>query len=647
MAARQHLQKQKEIAQQQNQQQHQVQQQQQQQVQQQQSQVSSVISTSSNIHSSIIVKSNQLISPATNKIGSTISLIPKIETDTTHSWDSVPPLAPLSGHHQLPIRQSSAPVIASITPKVEEDATSTSSSNDTKAIYEGMLMPNLKTIGNNGDDTKDSSRLLISSQVVNSNKMLVDLLDRKSAEPPFNVMPADNTLKRKPDVIGGSEAGDDSSAAKRHANDEIIDVDAGDDDPTPKTPSSNAANLYAKLAASLLEDEDDEEMDIKATTLQYPIVQQQEPQKQHIISMPLPIQRQIIMSPQQGTQMMLSPGGQQQQMTTIKTENGYQSVPMIVQQSGGVAGQMNYQIGGQYMLATNNQGQTYLVAQQPQQQQQQQQPQLQQTQQQTLVVQGSGANKTIYILQQQPGASGGTTVISGQSVQQQTGQKVIMSTQQGQQMIMAQMPRPIQHHVITAGGNLIQGQAQGSGSMQNVISSQPQIVQQLGLPPIQNATQHLVDGGGSMVVSEKKIFITGQGTYELSENGQLVKQESVVVNQQQQQQQQVQIQQQPIQVQQPVQQQQVQMQQQQQQVPVQQSKVQQQKLTKPQQKQIQQQKQTLKAQQHQNPKQLQQPPPVTTPPIPAVTTKVVEVKDEENTFDPNWLFVCDWRGCAR
>lgn len=74
--------------------------------------------------------------------------------------------------------------------------------------------------------------------MLGSNQMLVDLLDKKALDPPINVG------KRKHD--------DDSEESEEKKI--LLEVE-------PKvTASKNAANLYAEMAASILEDEDlDEE----------------------------------------------------------------------------------------------------------------------------------------------------------------------------------------------------------------------------------------------------------------------------------------------------------------------------------------------------------------------------------------------------
>lgn len=115
------------------------------------------------------------------------------------------------------------------------------------------------------------------------------------------------------------------------------------------------------------------------------------------------------------------------------------------------------------MLATNQQGQTYLVAQQ-------QQPPVNQILLQTSQQQGGTSTKTIIILQQQsptqcntgkyththtncehfPSLNNFHQIITNRFdviLTANTTQKMIMTTQQGQQMIVTQVPRH-QHHVI-------------------------------------------------------------------------------------------------------------------------------------------------------------------------------------------------------
>lgn len=158
----------------------------------------------------------------------------------------------------------------------------------------------------------------------------------------------------------------------------------------------------------------------------------------------LPMQRQIIMSPNNAGQMILAPGGTNQSIgqptATIKTESGYQTV--ILQQpnqAGNIQIQKQMiqpviqQQQTQYVLATNQQGQTYLVAQ-PQQQS------VNQILLQTSQQQGGTPTKTIIILQQQAPSNTPSNhhQLLGSVSSAGTPQKVIMTTQQGQQMIVTQ-----------------------------------------------------------------------------------------------------------------------------------------------------------------------------------------------------------------
>lgn len=519
VAQRQHLQKQKEIA--------------------QQISVSSAMTSIINTHNqnpNLTIKPSNLKSiPASN----TTSIVKKESESENMNWDPVPPLAPLSGMHGT-IRT----MIPTIIPKDEDSdstgnvsvASSVISTNPNTPIiedpensftsFEGLLLPNSKIILTD-EDSKDSLNKQTSpSLVVSSNKMLADLLERKSLEPPYNISGEGNTLKRKVDSI--SDSSESSGPIKRQTG-EIGDpiVIDGDDDVPPNAASSNAANLYAKLAASLLEDEDmeEEEEEIKPQIIHQTIIQ--EPQKQ-VITVPVPLQRQIIVSPNNPPQIVLAPQQPQQigQATaTIKTENGYQTVPVILQHSGG-SNQLtaNYQIQKQmvptgqqiiqpmiqqpqqtqYMLATNNQGQTYLVAQQA--------PAMNQHQAVLVTQSPQGApTKTIIFLQQQ--GPNQNIQQSGQLITTPgTPQKVIMATQQGQQMIVTQVPRPVQHQIImnhhpmSTTATIVQSNSSiSTNSIINQASSmlattnQPQIVtsqqlqqqQQLTLPPRPHTNESL------------------------------------------------------------------------------------------------------------------------------------------------------------
>lgn len=437
MAQRQHLQKQKELA--------------------KQLANNPVIAAAQSLQSGI-VKS------CTKKIITNTGLIVEKKSDSTleittnaiqMAANTPPPLAPLSqGPRQSIIHQ-----------KIDDDQIFVTNKNiilDRDHITAEMML------------TDDSGN---KSQVVTANKMLADLLEKKSSEPPLcQISSSDGSLKRKLD--GNSDIGD----SKRIHKDPSFD----DDDIEPVKPSMNAANAFAKLTADLLLDEDMDEDDVvkqsigsnvgNASAISKIETVAVEPQKQLItvpVQIPVPINRPIIVPQNNPAQMILSPGGGSQQVTqataTIKTESGYQTVPVLLQHTPTAGHHVQFQKqigigpGGQqimqpvpqliqqapaqttYMLATNQQGQTYLVAQ-PQPQPQQQAVILAQTPQQ----QGT-PQKTIIILQQQPSGAGGPS--AGQiigSVNSGQPQKVIMTAQQGQQMIVTQVPRPVQHQIIVS-----------------------------------------------------------------------------------------------------------------------------------------------------------------------------------------------------
>lgn len=400
------------------------------------------------------------------------------------NWDPVPPLAPLSGgHHTATIRQAN--IVTTMPARIDEDSNmsgasstfgtnpATPSGDDSDqafAGFEGMLIPGSKM----EEDSKDG--ILKPSQVVTSNKMLADLLDKKSSDPPFTI-----DTKRKRGASG------DDPAVKRAATD--------------ASATSSAANAYAKLAASLLEDEDmEEEPD------------QPVPEPKPVITMPM--QRQIIVSPNNPPQMILAPTQgntsvsqhQHQQTATIKTESGYQTVPLILQHgnSNQMANiQIQKHIGGmgqqimqpviqqqqtQYVLATNQQGQTILVAQQPPP------PVNQILVTQTTQQQGGQPTKTIIILQQQPGGGGQQQTFQSSSGHQIIGhapgqpQKVYVTNQQGQQMIVTQVPRPVQHQVI------VNQHPISSASMIQSVSTISNTINQVatGSLPVINSQQQMV-----------------------------------------------------------------------------------------------------------------------------------------------------------
>ena len=82
--------------------------------------------------------------------------------------------------------------------------------------------------------------------VIIANQMLVDILDKKAIEPPIT-----GSSKRKLDETS-------NEPCKRMTMDAAV---AGGTTTEQVTPSKNAANLYAEMAASILEDEDLEELE--------------------------------------------------------------------------------------------------------------------------------------------------------------------------------------------------------------------------------------------------------------------------------------------------------------------------------------------------------------------------------------------------
>ncbi|XP_070494438.1 AT-rich interactive domain-containing protein 2 isoform X2 [Chironomus tepperi] len=249
----------------------------------------------------------------------------------------------------------------------------------------------------------NSQEKVLVSQKLTANKMLVDLLDKKGTEPPHVF--GGTTIKRKAETE--SDVPTKKQDIETQRPEQIV------------SPSPKAADLYAKLAGSILEDEDEDELDeieksVPAKIIEKKIIEMK-PQANQIIGT-TQVQRQIIMGP--NNQVILSPNNTHQTTATIKTD----SAPTIIQQPAPT----------QYILATNQQGQTYVVAQQPMSQ-----PQMPQT---VLLAQTPGQTgaqgKTIIILQQP----------QGQQIQVQPGQqqKIIM-TPSGQQVIYSS---PVQRQVI-------------------------------------------------------------------------------------------------------------------------------------------------------------------------------------------------------
>ncbi|XP_073843149.1 brahma associated protein 170kD isoform X2 [Musca autumnalis] len=281
-----------------------------------------------------------------------------------------------------------------------------------------------------------------------ANQMLVDILDKKMIDPP---VPAGLIQKRKLEE-------------PPHQNKRLAGELPKED--TPVTPSKNAANLYAEMAASILEDEDLEELAATQTTT--PSVSKDPtpslPQPSLIVqqstsagTMPRQLVFQTNQVPQLKINQTAGPGQPTihqlpNAMATIKTDQGLQTVPVIVHQKPMADNSQQQQIiqqvmqptanqaPTQYVLATNQQGQTYLVAQPAPQPPPQPQPTQTVLVTQTPQQQSTGA-KTIIILQQ--------NTLSGQGTQQQIittttqgqPQKMIMTTPQGQQVLVTQRPQ--------------------------------------------------------------------------------------------------------------------------------------------------------------------------------------------------------------
>lgn len=304
------------------------------------------------------------------------------------------------------------------------------SSTTVKTIVHAKLDDADNTLKSIKSDSSESA--LSMSQKLSANKMLTDLLEKKSDPPCFEV-----PTKRKIDAV--TESSEAQPNAKRI---ECVDLCGDDDQNTSKCQTKKAADLYAELAGSILEDEEVEETPVTTNVEQKLLVTvpKTPPQKQ-LIS--LPIQRQLVMSQTSQGQMILQPNNQGGTTST-------QGVPILLQHSG----QTNLQIqkpasaGGkmgqptliatpqtqQYILATNSQGQTYVVAQPSN-------PPMPQAVLLTQASQGHGApSKTIIILQQQGGQSVGVAATS-QTVTQSTPQKLIMTTSPRSQVLVAQNPR--------------------------------------------------------------------------------------------------------------------------------------------------------------------------------------------------------------
>jgi AT-rich interactive domain-containing protein 2 len=310
------------------------------------------------------------------------------------------------------------------------------------------------------DGSKTVSLVPPSQKTLTSNKMLVDLLDKKAPEPPlFNATP----VKRK------LEGELDSQPAKK--------VDMDTQESQPKT-----ADLFAKLTQSILDSdeemEDEIEKAIPTKVIDKKVIEVKPAGQQQQIINANPVQRQIIMGP--NNQVILSPQGQHQTTATIKTDSGIQTVPIILQNNAiqGIQGQtiIQQQQPTQYILATNQQGQTYVVAQQH----------IQQQPQQILVAQNPNQQtKTIIILQQNQGQQQQAIQVGQQPQQQKiimtpSGQQVIYSTQRPVIQNQIQSPQLANRKIVFT--NTVDGAQSTPGGAKIIQTVQPtqniQLVQQ-------------------------------------------------------------------------------------------------------------------------------------------------------------------------
>jgi AT-rich interactive domain-containing protein 2 len=319
-------------------------------------------------------------------------------------------------------------------------------------------------------NSADGSKVLVSpSQKITANKMLVDLLDKKAPEPPVF---GGTTIKRKIDM-------ESEVPAKKSDTEEQPAV----------TPSPKAADLYAKLAGSILDS--DEEMEDELEKIPTKVIEKKVvPAPQVISSTP----RQIIVGP--NNQMILSPQSGSHQTATIKTDSGIQTVPIILQNNAiqGIPGQTIIQQPAptQYILATNQQGQTYVVAQQPMPQPQQ-----------ILLAQtpNQQGTKTIIILQQGQGQQQQIQVAQPQQQQQQ---KIIM-TPNGQQVIYSTQRQVIgQQQVI---GNYQQNTTQPMANRKIVFTNTP--VDGQTTPGGAKIIQQQIVGGQNIIVQKGQKFQIG------------------------------------------------------------------------------------------------------------------------------------------
>lgn len=260
-------------------------------------------------------------------------------------------------------------------------------------------------------------------------------IKRSASEP-------DEVETKKPKYSNGTRSPDpgvDSTTVESTVSSLKSEEQDDDKDSEKATVSSTAANLYAALAADCIEDETD--LDEQSTNVKEETVVKGEPQvflnqveQQTQPHQPQQIQTQhhhhhhhqhhqqqlIVAAPRQIVVQQAIQSNNQVIIPTTNVKARQNQQPQVLLQQG-AGGQLQYVVSGGVP------GQNYVLAQS-----------------QTALVQGQAQTVLVAQTTQQQGTGAKTIIIlQPQSATQQSSQKMVAVTPQGQQVVVTQVPRPI------------------------------------------------------------------------------------------------------------------------------------------------------------------------------------------------------------
>ncbi|KAK0096264.1 hypothetical protein PV326_005915, partial [Microctonus aethiopoides] len=331
---------------------------------------------------------------------------------------------------------------------------------DKELMMNGMLLKN--SINDKGIDLmenhikkvlKESTDIKIKTEINEDNILQAEVTsDDALIEAPRGIKRSlsdseENGPEKKPKYSNGTtspEASIDGTTFESALSSIKSEEPDEDKDGEKATVSSTAANLYAALAADCIEDDIDivdepikqeclplikEESRFINQTETFNNQQQQQPQQQLQQQPQMQTQQQIQMQPQP-QQLIVAAPRQIVVQQAIQTNNQViipgqvkrtnTSQPQVLLQQG-AGGQLQYVVSGGVP------GQNYVLAQS-----------------QTALVQGQPQTVLVAQTTQQQGTGAKTIIIlQPQSTAQQSTQKVVAMTPQGQQVVVTQVPRPI------------------------------------------------------------------------------------------------------------------------------------------------------------------------------------------------------------